>query len=196
MINKNNLSRTIPEDVKYKIRKEAGFGCVHCGLAIGVYEHIDPEYADATEHDPARMTYLCENQNQKKRRGYLSKEAVWRWKADPWSKKNSHCHESLDVSSEQFAIWIGGNKVQKIQDIISIGDISILSIKPPEEPGSPYRLSAVFHDEQNNKVLRLQITSGWQIRMFLIWFARRVKSEYDKTATLYLRYCAFRHTKL
>lgn len=153
MTNKYNLSRTIPPDIKYRIRKDAYFGCVHCGLAIGDYEHIDPEFSDAKEHDPSKMTFLCPTINQKKQRGFVSKEKVWDWKINPWCKQNGHCHDSFDMSLK--FIWIGGSKFKNFEKIITIEDECILSVKSPEEKGSSFRLSALFHDDKDNKILEI-----------------------------------------
>jgi hypothetical protein len=161
MKNKYGLSRTVPPDIKYRIRKDDHFGCIHCGLAIGIYEHIDPEFAEAKEHNPEKMAFLCDSQNQRKERGYLSKETIWKWKNDPWCKKYGHCHDSVDIGSDNFSIWLGGDKIERIEKIISIGDDCILSIKPPEESGAPYRLSAVFHDNQNKKILEI-VDNEWK----------------------------------
>ena len=89
-MNQHGLSRTISPDIKYQIRKEAYFGCVHCGMAFIDYEHIDPEFSDATKHDPSKMTLLCPDMNQKKERGFISKETVWEWKSNPWGKQKGH----------------------------------------------------------------------------------------------------------
>jgi len=56
--NKHGLPRHIPPEIKRAIRQACGFGCVTCGSAIGQYEHIDPEFAEATSHDPEKMAYL------------------------------------------------------------------------------------------------------------------------------------------
>jgi hypothetical protein len=77
-INKLGLSRAIPEAIRRKIRQDSGFGCVICGLAIASYEHIDPEFHEATEHDPDKMTFLCEGCRSRVTRGVWSKDKVWK----------------------------------------------------------------------------------------------------------------------
>lgn len=57
--NRHGLSRYIPPNIKRTIRKQCGFGCVVCGVAFSMYEHIDPEFCDAKEHDPNKMELLC-----------------------------------------------------------------------------------------------------------------------------------------
>lgn len=156
MNNRHGLSRTVPPDIKYAIRKEAGFGCVHCGIAIGDYEHIDPEFSEATAHDPAYMTFLCPTMNQKKRRGLLSSTTVFEWKKHPYSAISGKCHDSFDIGSSSLTVWIGGNKVENIERILSIEDTCILGVKPPEAPNAPFRLSAIFHDSSGKSVLEIR----------------------------------------
>ena len=74
--NKHGLSRNIPSQIKREIRQAAGFGCVCCGVAIGMYEHVDPEFHDAKEHDPERMAYLCGGCHDKVSRGIWSKDKI------------------------------------------------------------------------------------------------------------------------
>ncbi|MEH2485180.1 Abi-alpha family protein [Bradyrhizobium sp. AZCC 2230] len=76
MDNRHGLSRNIPADVKRTVRQRDGFGCVVCGKAIYDYEHFDPEFADATQHDPAGIVLLCISCHGKKTRGFLSKQTI------------------------------------------------------------------------------------------------------------------------
>jgi hypothetical protein len=56
--NSFGLQRHISKSVKRIIRKNSGFGCVICGKAIVHYDHVDPDFTEANEHDPTKMT-LC-----------------------------------------------------------------------------------------------------------------------------------------
>jgi len=158
--NKHGLSRNIPDDVKYAIRKASGFGCVACGIAIGQYEHIEPSFSETTEHNPENMTFLCAQCHYKVTEQYVSKETVWEWKKKPWCKQKGHCHESFDIGSKEFYLWVGGAKIKGIRKILTMDDNCVLEIIPPEEDGSPYRLSAIFHDENDNKVLEI-VNNEW-----------------------------------
>jgi hypothetical protein len=158
--NAHGLSRNIPNEVKYAVRKGAGFGCASCGVAIGYYEHIDPQFCDATEHDPDRMTYLCGRCHGKVTRGFVSKETVWDWKRRPWCIEHGRCHESFDVGRREFYLWVGGAKVSRIQDVLTYDDECILRIRGPEDDGAPYRLSAKFHDESGRKALEI-VDNEW-----------------------------------
>ena len=54
--NKHGLSRYIPTNIKLEIRRKSKFGCVMGRCGIYEYEHIIPEFYDATEHNPE---YMC-----------------------------------------------------------------------------------------------------------------------------------------
>ena len=74
--NKHGLSRTIREDVKLQIRQNSKFGCVICRAAIYTYEHIEPVFVDAKEHDPDNMCLLCPNHQAESTSGVLSKNRI------------------------------------------------------------------------------------------------------------------------
>jgi hypothetical protein len=156
--NKHGLSRHIRPDTKYTIRKESGFGCVICGLAITDYEHIDPEFADAKEHDPDKMCLLCGSCHHRVTRGPWSKDKVWQAKKDPWAKRNGSCHDAFDIGSVHPTIWLGNVRCRGMRTLIRVDDFPLLSISGPEEEGGPYRLSGSFFDENGD--LRFQIESN------------------------------------
>ena len=74
--NKYGLSRTIPEDIKRQIRQRSKFGCLICRQAIYTYEHIDPVFVEASEHDPDCMCLLCPNHQRDSTDGVLSKSEI------------------------------------------------------------------------------------------------------------------------
>jgi hypothetical protein len=57
--NKYGLSRVIPADIAREIRKRCGFGCVNCGSALYHYEHMIPEFSEASQHIAEKITLLC-----------------------------------------------------------------------------------------------------------------------------------------
>jgi hypothetical protein len=70
------LSRAIPPEVARKVRRRSKFGCVICRGAIYQYEHIDPEFKDATAHDPSHICLLCGGRHDRVTRGRISKATV------------------------------------------------------------------------------------------------------------------------
>lgn len=82
-INKHGLSRVIKADTMRQVRRECGFGCVICGLIPYQYDHFDPEFADATEHDPSRIALLCTTHHAEKTAGRISNTYVAGKRAHP-----------------------------------------------------------------------------------------------------------------
>jgi len=149
-VNIHGLSRTIPEDVKRQVRQECGFGCVSCGLAIATYEHIDPPFKNAREHNPSKIAYLCGSCHDRVTRGAWSKQKVMVDRLDPWCIRNQRCHDSFDISAPLSVIWAGPNEIININKILSVDDHVILSIESPEQPGAPYSISGEFYDDSGN----------------------------------------------
>jgi hypothetical protein len=149
-VNVHGLSRTISESIKRQVRQECGFGCVICGLAIATYEHIDPPFNDAKEHDPSKMAYLCGSCHHRVTNGLWSKQKVMEARLDPWCIRYHRCHDSFDISVPQPVIWLGPNEIININKILRVDDHVILSIDPPEQPGAPYSISGEFYDDSGN----------------------------------------------
>jgi len=133
--NKFGLNRSIPEDVKRRIRKEAGFGCVICGFAIGTYDHINPEYKDAKSHVPIKMVYLCNNCHLKKTKGMISEETILTAKEKPYCKNKRKCHEAFDIRGTKPHIWIASNLCSAPESLIKIFGEKIIYFESPEEKG-------------------------------------------------------------
>lgn len=171
-MNKNGLSRNIPEDVKRTIRQQANFGCVICGNAIGTYEHIEPPYHSATSHDPDKMTYLCCGCHDKVTRGRWSKDKVWDAKRKPFCNDENPCSEAFDVSSGKPEVVLGGCLFTNLTstDGLQINGEKVLSFLPPEKSGGPFRLSAKFYDRSGNVSMEIienewfGLSSNWDIK--------------------------------
>ena len=141
------LSRAIPEGIKRQVRQECGFGCVCCGFAIATYEHIDPPFKDAREHNPSNIAYLCGSCHDRVTRRLWSKEKIIVARSNPWCVTNHQCHDSFDISTPNPVIWVGPNEIININKILSFDNQVVLSIEPPEQPGAPYSISGEFYDD-------------------------------------------------
>lgn len=106
-VNKHGLSRTIPEQIKREIRQQCGFGCVICGCAIYHYEHIDPVFAEAKEHEPSKMALLCGGCHDKVTRGYWSKNKVKRALEQPKCFEQNFSSAMFDVDWENSEVILG-----------------------------------------------------------------------------------------
>ncbi|HGE6483872.1 TPA: HNH endonuclease [Klebsiella variicola] len=147
-INKHGLKRYIPADIRRKIRQDAGYGCVMCGKVFTDYEHIEPEFNNAREHDPEKMTLLCKGCHDDVTDKRISKRKVWLAKENPFTKKNKLVKGILDPDTDEMKLKIGS--------LISIGASIVIIVhgKPlfwfsvPETSGEPLYLNAIFSDDK------------------------------------------------
>ncbi len=95
--NKYGLKRSIPAEVKREVRKRCGFGCVICGNGIDDYEHVDPPFKDAKEHDPNGIALLCPNCHAKKTRGFGSANIVCNALKKPFCFSKGYTAEKAQI---------------------------------------------------------------------------------------------------
>ncbi|HSX32394.1 MAG TPA: hypothetical protein VLF43_03965 [Candidatus Saccharimonadales bacterium] len=168
--NKHGLSRDVPTAIKRKIRQMCGFGCVICGSAIHTYEHIDPTFNEATIHDPARMTLLCEQHQGLTTRGFLSKESIKKGTEHPKCLEKGFSFGPFDIGSDHPEVQVGSVTAKNVGVIIRAMGDDILKIEPPEEPGGPFRLSALLSNREGTEILRIEqnewmaATSSWDVQ--------------------------------
>lgn len=144
--NQHGLGRYVPQDVRREIRSRCGFGCVLCGLAYYDYEHFDPDFKDAKEHNPNGMTLLCMQCNQKRARGTLSAATVARANENPKCKQQGFASELFDFGPEPIEVKFAGVSFIDCNTLIRVDGVNILSFRPPEEPGTPVLLTGFLAD--------------------------------------------------
>ena len=159
--NKHGLSRNIPSAIKKEIRAECGYGCVLCGNAIYQYEHIDPPYSEAKEHDSEKIALMCGTCHDNVTRKIWSKNKIIE------ARKNPFCHSAgtssltLDIKhDDDFIIKIGKAEFVNLQSIIRIDGVEILKISPPESENAPPIVSAQFFDRDNNRIAKI-VENEW-----------------------------------
>lgn len=161
--NRYGLSRRVPADVKRVIRQRCGFGCVICGFGFYEYEHFDPDFADATEHNPTGMTLLCSQCNQKRARGRLSAESVALANINPKCLEQGFANELFDFHSEPLEIIFGGMEFYNCKHLIVVNERPILTVQPSPMPNSPMLLSGVFCDELGRDMLKIE-ENEWSVK--------------------------------
>ncbi|MDB6025840.1 MAG: hypothetical protein JWM68_2063 [Verrucomicrobiales bacterium] len=167
--NKHGLTRYLSEPIARKIRQECGFGCVICGFAICDYEHIEPEFKDAEEHDPSKMALLCGGCHRKVTSGYFSKEKVKEARANPVCLKQGFCSEWFDFGPENPSIVVGGASFYKPDCVLKILDQTLLEVKGPEVAGGPIRVSGLFYNKDGKLIFSIEDnlwkgqTENWDI---------------------------------
>lgn len=163
MKNKHGLSRHIPSKVRRKLRQEAGFGCIICGIAIGEYEHIDPEFVNATVHDPNHMAFLCCQCHAKVTRGHISKETVKSAKLAPKALQEGFSFEAFDLGTEEPVVTVGAMAAFNCDYILTLNDRPIIWISPPETENGPFLLNAELWDGSGNLHFSI-IQNEWRCR--------------------------------
>lgn len=159
MTNKYGLSRNIPVEVKRKVRKRCGFGCVLCGLGIYTYEHINPEFAEAKVHDSEKITLLCGSCHLKVTKGIWSKDKVVAGNKNPFCITYKKSHEYFDAQSP-FGVSIGRIYYYKnvSGELLKVENEPLLSLQLIT--GEPPKLSGFFFDKEDKEIFRI-IENEW-----------------------------------
>ncbi len=152
-VNKHGLERYIDPRIKRIIRQQCGFGCCICGNALINYEHVDPEFAEATIHDPNKMTLLCYEHHGYVTKGLWSKEKIKAAMKDPAALKKGFSNGMFDFNEESPTIIIGGNSLNNCIIPFQIQNQPSLIIKPPEQKGQPFEVSGNFYDQDGENTL-------------------------------------------
>src|SRR4051812_43597484 len=106
--NRYGLSRDIPSEVKRAVRQRCGFGCVICGSAIVEYEHIDPEFVRARNHEATGIALLCPTCHSRKTRNFLSRRRVIEAAANPAARVAGFAFSELESTrSHPYVIFAG-----------------------------------------------------------------------------------------
>ncbi|MBX9580543.1 MAG: hypothetical protein K2X87_09560 [Gemmataceae bacterium] len=165
-MNRHGLSRDIPADRALRVRRECGFGCVLCGKSVVHYDHFNPEFKDATDHDPAGIALLCGGCHDEKSRKYLSTATIAGARLNPLCKRTGFSWKKLGLQGEPI-VDLGGAQFRRSP--IQIAGRRLLEVKPGEEPGVPFRLSALFTNAVGHEVLRIEdniwkaSTGSWDV---------------------------------
>lgn len=163
-MNKNafGLSRDIPAAVAREVRQRCGFGCVVCGHAIYQYEHLEPPFPEAREHDPAGIVLLCGGCHDRRTRGFLSRESVIAAAAEPKAKQTGYSFGPFDLGTGPLEVQLGPCRIIRTPVLVDAFDTPLLRIDPPETEGAPFRLSARMFNSNGDEILRI-VENEWQI---------------------------------
>ena len=155
------LPRNIPAAIKRAVRQRDGFGCVVCGSAIIDYEHFDPEFKDAQEHTVDGIILLCPNHHRAKG-SFISRQTIANAIKSPACRKNGFARGPFDVGNDFPEIVLGTFIGRNVPVLIRALGEDVFSILPPEEPGGPFRLSALLRDSEGQITFKI-VENEWQI---------------------------------
>jgi len=109
-INKNGLNRKIPPETKLLVRQHCGFGCVICGSWICEYEHFDPEFKDASNHDANGIALLCGTHHEAKTKGLITNEQIRSYWNNPYNINHGIRNNELFYSTMP-RVFLCGNEI-------------------------------------------------------------------------------------
>jgi hypothetical protein len=159
-VNKYGLTDTISSGVKREVRQRCGFGCVNCGNAVYQYEHLEPTFAEAQEHNPDHIVLLCGGCHDRVTRKILSKETIKIRSVNPICKQKGFSFGPFDIGLVEPTIKIGTLTCQSVETLIEIDGESIFSIKEPETVDAPFRINAFIADRDGNEILKI-VDNEW-----------------------------------
>jgi len=155
--NRFGLNRHIPEKIKKKVRRRCKFGCVVCGSAIVTYEHIDPPFSDAREHNPTNITLLCGHHQLESSKGLLSKDSIQEFNTNPRGSRRGYVDHIFDLNGKVPSLVLGSTNIDlKPGQVFSINGLPIFKIDHPEQNSRRWRLSAIFYGEKNQIICYIE----------------------------------------
>lgn len=172
--NKHGLSRHIPTAIKMEVRQRSKFGCVLCRAGFYEYEHIDPPFENATQHDPASICCLCSYCHSMVTRGQRSKASVASAYEDIQAKTLEEAGRPfgpLDFDGVNAELRIGGLRYSPlVQTVLRYHGVDIIKVMPGNA-SVPGAISALFTNQFGEPVLELNenvwegSTENWDIEI-------------------------------
>lgn len=160
-VNRYGLSRQIPAPIKREVRQRSGFGCVVCGATVYTYHHFDPPFTDARKHDPKGITLLCGKCHTDATRGLLSDGTVRKAASNPKCLERGFSHYMLEVGEQFPVLRFGNSTLIGNPTIIRAFGKRLFAIDRPEKSGAPFRISAIFCDQEGREACRI-VENEWQ----------------------------------
>ncbi|HDM8161811.1 TPA: SEC-C domain-containing protein [Vibrio harveyi] len=170
-VNKYGLTDTIASPVKREVRQRCGFGCVNCGNAVYQYEHLEPTFAEAKEHNPDHIVLLCGGCHDRVSRKILSKDTIKLRSQNPVCKQSGFSFGPFDLGLVEPTVTIGTLTCKNVESLIQIDGESIFSIKKSECEGAPFRINAYLADRDGVEVLKITdnewitSTANWDVEV-------------------------------
>ena len=148
-VNKHGLSRVIPNDIKFKVRENDGYGCVICGSLIVEYEHIEPEFCNALAHNANCITLLCPTHHAQVTKKQISKNAIKKFKSSPYCIKHGSGKMQIYPNTEAFNIKIGSNSFSGTTIALMIHNKPMIWF---ETESDHILLNAIFYNLNNENI--------------------------------------------
>jgi hypothetical protein len=151
--NRLGLTRYIPADVGREVRRRCGFGCVVCGQAIIDYEHFNPEFKDASFHDPAGIILLCPLHHRAKG-GFISREKIAAAAKNPYCISNGKSWTEFDLDDAH--VVVGPFSADHCPTVLTLNGDRTIWFNPPEEDGAPIRLNLRLCGPDDTEIVNIK----------------------------------------
>lgn len=157
--NRHGLSRHIPAGVAREVRQRSKFGCVICRSGFYQYEHIDPQFEEAKQHDPEKMCCLCGACHDAVSRSQFCKDyvlAAYRELQSQTADEAVPPVGPLDFHDGSAELMIGGLLYSPIvQTLLRHHDQDVIRVVPVA-PGESGSISAQWTDDAGDVILELR----------------------------------------
>jgi hypothetical protein len=139
------------------ICKNSYYGCVLCGNGLIEFEHIIPQWSNATKHDPEKMALLCRNHHGEVTNGSLSKDKVFSGLLNPYNKQNPARRElSQFQPSSGIDISLSSNYCFNVQNVFVINKINILGIQLTDNIYKQYVINCEIFDNKEELIFQIK----------------------------------------
>ncbi len=155
--NKQGLSKYIPQEIKDRIIKNSYHGCVICGNGLYDFEHIIPEYSEASSHQVDRMALLCKHHHGEVTNGSISKSKVFKAQQKPHNKTRLANREMGQfVNSIGIDVIMGINEFINCQNVFRIFGVNTLSVYKSENEFNPYVINCSIYSNSRIPIFEIK----------------------------------------
>lgn len=157
-VNRQELGRYIPADVRREVRRRSKFGCVVCRRGFYHYEHLS-DFVGADEHNPDQMCLLCPSchgmvtsKQWSKAKIRAAYELIQRQTGDEAGEPRG----PLDFHTGAAVLAIGDLEYSPaVETVLRYFGEDLIKLTPGLK-GQPGLISAVFTDDDGSAILELQ----------------------------------------
>lgn len=155
MKNQYGLDRYVDADTRRKIRQNSRFSCVICRAPFCTYEHFNPEFKDAKEHNADGMCLLCPSCQSDTTAGRLSKTVIKaRYAARKIEDQAESRKENFLFFDRMPTVKLGESTIKHADTIICTDEIDCLSFRRDEET-STFLINIAIFDVEGKEVFKI-----------------------------------------
>lgn len=155
----------VPNEVKRRLRQEAGFGCCFCGHPFLTYHHIVP-YAEDQHFRADDMMVVCDNCHRACTNGALTMREQRQAKARARNVVEGLVRGRLYVTSDKLTVLFAGGVAINTPRLLSAGDRTIVGAKRCED--GRVLMSALVQNSEGRFVAQLS-DNDWTADVSQVW---------------------------